>query len=272
MIDTQNQWCVLIDVTNVCNRACSNCTRMVGHGPTFSMELDQFSEALEAVKDFPEESPPSKAPDFKLIGIIGGEPLMHPQFPELLEIMREKIPNKKHRGLWTGLNWERTKHADIIRKTFISRGVHNNRHDLQASRHSPVLVAIKDVIANPTKRAAIINDCWLQSKWCGTITPKGHFFCEVAGVFDWVFDGPGGLPIESKCWKRPIRDFQSQIERWCPQCGIALQLKGRLDYKEVDDITQSNLDLLKNSPRIKDGRYLIYKGGETVTKPWKYTQ
>ena len=274
MIDPQYQWCMPIDVTNKCNRACSNCTRLIGHGPTFYMGLNQFAGILEAIKDFPEKSPPSEAASFKLIGVIGGEPLLHPQFPELLEIMREKIPNQEHRGIWTSLNWQQTRHADVIQETFTDRGIHNNRHDLNRSRHSPVLIAIEDVIEDPIEQQNIIDNCWLQRNWCGSITPKGHFFCEVAGSFDWVLDGPGGLPVESECWRKPLMDFQDQINRWCPRCGIALQMKGRLDSEEVDDISWSNLDLLENSPRIRAGSYLLHEGGRKthVAKPWEYRE
>ena len=273
MIDPQYQWCAPIDVTNVCNRSCSNCTRIVGHSPTFFMDTKQFCNALKAVKDFPENSPPSKSASFKLVGIIGGEPLFHPKFPELLEIMRTEIPNKDHRGLWTGLHWQATKHVGIIEKTFHVKYIHNNRHDLQRSRHSPILVAIKDVIDDPIEQTTLIDNCWLQNNWCSTITPKGYFFCEVAGAFDWVFNGPGGLPVEPDCWKRPISDFQEQIDQWCPMCGIPLQLKGRIDSEEIDDISQSNLELLKDSSRVQAHDYIIYAGqNKTTARPWEYRE
>ena len=272
MIDTKHQWCIPVDVTNVCNRACSNCTRLVGHAPTFCMSVEQFAEAMEAVKDFPEESPPSKAANIKLIGIIGGEPLLHPRFQDLLHVMAEKIPNRAHRGLWTGLNWQKTKHAEIIRETFVEQYIHNNRHDLQRSRHSPILVASSDAIADPVERAAVIDDCWLQRQWCGTITPKGFFFCEVAGALDWVFGGPGGLPVTPGCWRRPLSDYQKQIDRWCQRCGMALNLKGRYASEERDDVSESNLKLLRDSPRVCAGRYVRYVPAQhtTAAKPWEY--
>jgi len=273
VIDPQYHWCLPIDITNICNRACSNCTRMVGHSSTFCMDTEQFSGIIDAIKDFPQKSPPTKsegAPNFKLIGLIGGEPLFHPKFPELLDILKRKVP-KENRGLWTSLDWQHTKHAEIIEDSFTPPRIHNNRHDLNQSQHSPVLVAIQDVIKNSVQMWKIINNCWLQKRWCGSITPKGYFFCEVAGVFDWVFNGPGGLPVESECWKRPLVDFQSQIDQWCPMCGVPLQLKGRIDSEEIDDISQSNLDLLEGSPRVQKSDYILYRDeNETVSKPWEY--
>lgn len=273
MIDPQYQWCAIIDVTNACGRACSNCTRMVGHGPTYTMDVLQFEQALAAVADFPAESPPSEVSDVKLVGIMGGEPLLHPEFNELCRVFARQIPNRDHRGLWTGLNWQRTQHADIIREVFNEKYIHNNRHDLQHSKHSPILVASRDAISDPDQRAEVIDNCWLQKTWCGTINPKGHFFCEVAAAFDWVSKGPGGLPVEPECWRRPIGDFQDQIDRWCQRCGIALNLEGRLDHEEVDDISESNLELLRNSPRVRAGKFVQYRKGErrpTAQEPWQY--
>lgn len=274
MIDPQYQWCFQVDITNACGRACSNCTRLVGHAPTFHMSLEQFTEAMEAAKDFPTDSPPSRASKLKLVGIMGGEPLLHPQFPQLLSVMQEAIPDKGHRGLWTGLNWQRSKHAKLIGEVFDEPLIHNNRHDQRESRHSPVLVAMKDVISDPTERAAVIDQCWLQQMWCGTITPKGHFFCEVAGALDWVFEGPGGLPVEPSCWRRPLAEFREQIDRWCQQCGIPLNLEGRKAREQKDDISPSNLKALEESPRIQAKQFVSFAVEESmqVRQPWVYRE
>lgn len=274
MIAPECQWCIQIEVTNACPRACSNCTRMLAHVERpFFMSVGQFAAAVGALGGFPDESPPSEAAPFKLIGLIGGEPLLHPSFQVLLSILTEKVPNRRHRGLWTGLEWQCTQHADIIRDVFDEQFIHNNRHEGE-SRHSPVLVASRDAVADPVTRAELINDCWLQRKWSSSVTPKGFFFCEVAGAMDIVFDGPGGLPVESGCWERPIEDFREQIDLWCQRCGIPLNLKGRLDNEGVDDISHTNVTelILTRSPRIQAGEYVLYDPAEHTTddEPWRY--
>ncbi|MFH1738505.1 MAG: radical SAM protein, partial [bacterium] len=220
MIPPKEQWCIQVDITNACTRACSNCTRMLSHvTQPFFMACGEFVRAVDALKDFPEESLPSKAASIKLVGVIGGEPLLHPAFPTLLRILADKIPNKNYRGLWTGLKWESTEHADIIREVFDEKYIHNNRHEKRA-KHTPVLIAIREVVEDPAERARIIDGCWLQHRWSSSITPKGLFFCEVAGAMDMVFGGPGGLSVEPGCWRRPLEDFREQIDRWCQRCGV----------------------------------------------------
>jgi hypothetical protein len=258
MIPPREQWCIQIDVTNACPRACSNCTRLAAHARApFFMTVDGFARAVEAVRDFPAESPPDAHGRRKLIGLIGGEPLVHPQFAELCRIMAGAIPARGRRGLWTGLRWAGHAHRAIVRRTF---GYVNQNLHTSPCVHQPVLVAIRDVIRQPSRMWELIDACELQRKWSSAITPKGFFFCEVAAAMDLVFEGPGGLAIEPGCWRHDLARCQEQIERWCPQCGVCLPLAGRRDSEGVDDISRSNLDALRElgSPRVKRGDYVLF--------------
>jgi hypothetical protein len=277
MIDPANQWAIQIEVTNACQHACSNCTRFVGHHQKpFFVTLEDFRRAAIALADFPTNSRPSP-PDVtkitggaKMVGMLGGEPLLHPEFAELVAIFMEAIPRRENRGLWTGMRWERSKYAPLIEEAF--GYINNNRHDSKCL-HSPILVAIKDIVGDPQERQRMIDACWLQRMWSSSITPKGFFFCEVAGAFDLLFDGPGGLPVEPGCWRRPLSDFQDQIDRWCWRCGIPMEMKGRIDKENIDDISPTNLSCLKDSPRISAGKYILRESiGESADRPWQYLQ
>jgi len=275
MIPNTQQWAIQIDVTNVCGKSCSNCTRMLAHArERFVMDVATFSKAVSACRDFLVDSEPDRLGRHKVLGIIGGEPLLHPQFSTLCQIMLEQIPDKRQRGLWTSLDWQKSKHAEIIAETF---GYFNvNRHDREC-RHQPVLAAVQEL--EPERMWDLIRACPLQEEWASNITPRGAFFCEVAGSFDMVFSGPGGKPIEPGWWDRPLSDFEDQIQRWCPRCGVCVPWKqGRLDCEEVDDITPRNLaDLTQlGSPRAVAGKVALctqssYAKGEQGTwKPLRY--
>jgi hypothetical protein len=235
------------------------------------MSLDVFEKAALALKDFPTESPPPTTVKNKIVGILGGEPLIHPRFREICILFEEIIPYRDNRGLWTGLKWERSKYAEIIKKVF--GYINNNRHETEC-KHSPILVSIESQIKDEEERKKLIDKCWLQEMWSGTITPKGFFFCEVAANFDLLMEGPGGLPIEPRCWERPLSDFQYQIDFACNKCGIPMQLEGRHDYENIDDISGDNLERIQSSVRLTKGRYEIYKGrkGGGDKQPWKYLQ
>jgi len=239
------QWAVQIDVTNACHLQCSNCTRASAYvREPFFMDVETFRLAIECTKTFLTESVPDVEHRHKVIGMIGGEPTLHPDFVQLAEVMEALIPDKAARGLWTSQGKPYDKHRGVIGRVFgyQNRNTHMGAH---TSYHQPVLVAAKDLIPDEKKMWPYLQKCWLQNCWCGSVTPKGVFFCEVAGALDMIFDGPGGLPIEPYWWNRSLLDFHEQAERWCPRCGVAIPLPGRLDRQHKDDISPSNLKALQ---------------------------
>ncbi|MCL2000958.1 MAG: class I SAM-dependent methyltransferase [Planctomycetes bacterium] len=113
----------------------------------------------------------------------------------------------------------------------------------------------------PDKEWHLLRDaCWLQNEWSAGITPKGAFFCEIAGVLDMLFDGPGGWPIEPGWWKREPTDFGDQL-RWCELCGFALDTFTRDSSEEIDDVSPTMYEMLKKveSPKLKSGRINVIK-------------
>lgn len=290
---------MLIDVTNACHLHCSNCTRLLDHAKQrFFMSVECFERAVIAVRDYPYANDPHPQHGLrrrKVIGIMGGEPLLHPDFPALVDIMLRHVPHVYHRGLWTSIDWPTRQHpkwgsmrVQVERllgphPTRNGRGPSNqhvcgyicwNLHDEAAKNsHQPMLVASRDAVPDPKRRANLIEQCWVNREWSPTITPKGFFFCEVAGAMDAVFNGPGGLPIEPDVWRgdltfttdtagvrQPVGKFADQVNRWCHQCGACLPMPGRRDVENRDDVSPSNLQSLiqVESPRVRRGEVEVH--------------
>ena len=272
MIHPRQQWCIQVEITNACNRRCSNCTRMLAHArKPFRMDVPTFERAVRAVKYFPTESARDLRGRRKVIGMMGGEPLLHPDFSAMVDVMCDHIP-MANRGLWTGLDYRQSKHRATVEKLLgpepstsvklgETAGYLNYNPHFGRVEHQPVLVAVSDVIHDPVERDRLIANCWIQEQWASAITPKGFFFCEVAAAFDMIFGGGGGFPIDDGSWRFDIGDYFTQIEKWCPRCGVCVPLPGRADSEAVDDVSRSNLDILLRlgSPRIKHGNFVLFE-------------
>lgn len=240
---------IQIEITNGCHLRCANCTRFVGHHrQPFFMDLERVERALDSLEGFPGH-----------IGLMGGEPALHPQFREICELYRTKIPQKERRELWTaGYKWE--EYRDIIHETFLEKYIAYNDHsDPDEGTHQPLLIAIEEVIDDRELLWKVIDNCWIQLRWSASITPKGAFFCEVAAAQDHLFEGPGGWPIEKGWWKRTPAEFQDQVRRYCCRCSAALPMAVPNNHEPFDFLSPGNARRLEacRSPKFLQSRYRI---------------
>jgi len=302
MIPPTRHWCVQIDVTNVCtmpcvaeddgkHRGCSNCTRLNAHvaadRPKYFMAPEVFRQACESLADFREKSLPDLHHRPKFVGMMGGDPQCHPKFPELCAIMRGAM-DQRQAAVWFGPIQPR--YRELIERTWGPLDqkdqrhwnmphayIHSNAHTAaDACVHHPLLVAISDMIDDELDMWARIDACPYQEKWSSAVTDRGAFFCEVAAAFDqvigkglgepstglalWTGDGPDKKPW----WQKPLSAFAAQIRRWCPMCGGAMPLPARRDCECLDDVSESNLAVLRRigSPRIASGRFRLFRREE----------
>lgn len=246
---------IQIEITNACWLRCTNCTRFVGHHrKPYYMEIDYFRKAIDSLDGFPGR-----------IGMMGGEPTLHPKFEELCSIMREMIPDRRKREFWTsGHKWDELK--ETILETFDPDRIAYNDHTSLKGQHHPLMVAADDVIEDKVLMWKLIDNCWIQEQWSASINPKGAFFCEVAAARDILNDGPGGWPLEKDWWKRTPKDFKSQMEVSCTKCSAAIPLKGQSDLRGGRDgkpkefISKTNLELLRKvkSPRVERDEFVPF--------------
>ena len=249
MIPIYRMAVVHIEITNACNLQCSNCTRFSGHHKKpFFMDLRTVKKAISSLEGFPGQ-----------IGIMGGEPTLHPKFADICELIQKMIPNRKQRALWTnGFKWNEYK--DLIYQTFDKELVHYNDHkDMAVGKHQPLLIAATDIVDDKELMWRLIGNCWVQWRWAASITPKGAFFCEVAAAQDHLFDGPGGWPIKKGWWKRNPNEFFDQMKRYCPMCSAAIPMPGTNAHVKYDVISKTNAERLKKigSPKFLRGGYKL---------------
>jgi hypothetical protein len=267
---------IQIDITNACVHECSNCIRFCGHHKKpYFMEWEMFKKSVDSLQGFG-----------KCIGIMGGEPTLHPQFERFVEYIAEKYPlefnapggkkpiksfskyihdrnyfwdevlnNRKGIGLWTSVSKQYFRYYELIQDHFSFQNI--NDHD-NSCIHQPILVSRKEMGISDEEWIPMRDNCICQNLWSASITPKGAFFCEVAGALDMLFHGPGGWKVESGWWNREPSEFGEQLN-WCELCGGALFNKGRLSNDERDDVSPLLYNKLMDvgSPKIKRGKYIM---------------
>lgn len=245
---------IQIEISNNCHLSCRHCTRHVGHHRNvFNMTLDFARKAILSLEGFP-----------GTIGMMGGDPAMHPKFEEMCALWEELIPRER-RGFWTaGFKWDQ--HEKTIYRVFDKNQIHYNDHIAYDGKHTPLLVAIDDVVHDEELKRELIDKCGFQEHWSASITPKGGFFCEIAASLDWLMQGPGGYEIEPGWWKKTPAEFKDQVDRYCGMCSGAIPMpaytdgRGGRDGPTVEAISPSNLERLKalGSPKVARGHYEVW--------------
>jgi organic radical activating enzyme len=256
---------ICIDVTNKCDLACSNCTRLLANQDgLWDMTLDNFRLAARSLADYP-----------GIIAMIGGNPCMHRNFEDLCQIFVEEIPEKVHRGLWTNNLF---KFEKIAIETFgiFNMNPHNVERGIKSlenlknlgwyytgnSEHSSLLVAVKDLLPE-NQMWETISQCEINQKWSASIIQNQGklraYFCEVAASFDLARGTDHGIEVTPGWWKKPLDDFESQIAHFCPGCGASVGVAPAMDYEEVDTYSMSNEDLALKSASSKKRKIIEIK-------------
>lgn len=242
-----------ICTTDACVLECSNCTHLVGHAKKpYMMTLDEFKRVVDSLRGYP-----------KMIGMIGGEVLLNPAFEDQARYLRANFP-REQLGLWSvfphGEKYRR--YRETICECF--GNILLNDHSKPNIMHAPILVASGEFFKTKRDMRAASWNCWVQNAWSPGVTPKGAFFCEVAGELDFIFEGPGGWDIsEPDWWKRTPAEYLDQIDRYCSKCGGCLPLSRRSSQDNRDDISEGNFRILQEkSGKILQGKVVVHKEGE----------
>ena len=215
MYPISHAWVVQIEVTSRCRRRCVQCTRLCHHRqPAQQWELspDDLAAALGSCR---------REWTGRKIGIIGGEPTVHPQFPALCRVVRDYWTGEgAWAGLWTcgGPAYER--HLAAIDRSFSWVAMNDKRGD--SCLHQRLLVASRDAVPDPALRRRIQDACWVQRDWSPTICASGVWFCEVAASIARVlWPAMRGWALSEPWGTYGYAEYEAQRVA-CDFCGMCL--------------------------------------------------
>lgn len=276
---------IQVDATAACPLRCGGCTRLVSHlKKPYVMTPEKFAEALDSLADFD-----------GIVGMMGGEPTVHPQFEQLVDIMVEKrgpkAPLKNGRlpiadmneyvherlrdrttriGLWSSLGKKYYQHFEKIQDAFGHQCVNDH---MNPGQHKALLITRKEAGISDEEWVPLRDACWVQNTWSASITPHGAYFCEVAGALDAAFnDGKLAWPVEPGWWKRTPEEFGEQLSL-CEHCALALpNLPSNQANADIDLISPESLKMLEkiDSPSIRKGTYEVIDP-QTLSQPREFS-
>lgn len=253
---------VQIHITRACDKACFGCTQGSNlSGKTGFIPVDKFEEAVVSLKDY-----------FGVVGIFGGNPALHPKFDDLCEILKKHIQFRR-RGLWCN---HPKGNGKIMRETFNPAVSNLNVHLDQSaydefkqdwpesqpfglkedSRHSPVYVAMKDVIEDESERWDLISKCDINQQWSSMIGMfRGElraWFCEIAGAqsilhqYDPEYPDTG-IAVTPGWWRKPMTEYAAQVRKHCHECGVPLRGHGSLaqDESGIEQVSATHAGIYK---------------------------
>jgi hypothetical protein len=230
----RDAWVLQVEVTSRCSRRCVQCTRLchhrqpAGHWQVAAADLAVILSELRqhwAGK----------------IGIIGGEPTIHPEFPELCDAVgREWTSRGLWAGLWTAGGVAFNRHRALINSAFTWIAMNDKRGE--ACLHQRLFVASRDAVPDAGLRRQIQDACWVQRDWAPTIAPTGVWFCEVAASISRVlWPEKRGWAIAEPWESYGPAEFEDQREA-CEFCGMCLpQPRDHIDSKH-EFVSKSWLD------------------------------
>ncbi|MBO4587816.1 MAG: glycosyltransferase [Bacteroidales bacterium] len=202
-----------LDITHDCNLKCHGCNRSCGLAPT------KECVTIEQIKAFISESK-DLGIKWTLINVLGGEPTLHPDFLEIIRILKEDYictfsPNTILQVVSNGFTeisrqlCEEAKRKHDIVIDYASFKTSNKIDYFTQFNNAP--------IDDPAfKNADYTSGCWV-AEYCGiNMNHNGFFACSICGANDRVMSANSGVKSLKELTHEKIMDH---FKSFCPFCG-----------------------------------------------------
>ncbi len=197
-----------LDLTSFCNLKCANCERSIGQAPC----KDYIS--LEQMEKFVDESMVSGTA-WRAVHLIGGEPTLHPQFFDALDILKryKDLNTACYVVIWT--NGYGKKVNDVLSQLPPWTRIENSKKDPTVV---PKFVSynVAPIDLKKYENADFTKGCYV-TEHCGiTLTKYGYYPCGPGATVDRVF----GFDVGIKRLQDVTDDaLTEQLDLLCRYCG-----------------------------------------------------
>ncbi len=210
----RSRTCLEIDLTWSCNLRCYNCNRSCGQAPTAErLKVDQIHRLVDENV--------ATGQRWKRIRLLGGEPTLHPEFKEILEIL---ITWKHKFSPETRLEITTNGYGRVVQKALTGIPsdvvIHNTNKVRRPQPFRSFNVAPKDCMEYAW--ADYTNGCRVMKNSGVGFTPYGWYVCPVAGGIDRII----GLDLGLKQFPAQNDDMDYQLKAFCRLCGHFKRLYG----------------------------------------------
>jgi hypothetical protein len=196
-----------IDITYLCNLHCLNCNRSVHQAREAS------HMPLEMVSRFVDESV-ARGKVWRRIRVLGGEPTLHPQFPQIIETLTTYSRRHPDCIVEVVTNGHGPRVAEALASLPEDVWVDNSAKTGRVQpTFGPFNLAPRD---DPKYRGADFSNACAVARDCGVgLTPMGYYPCAVAGGIDRILRANLGVPD----LPQDADDMLAAAERLCSYCG-----------------------------------------------------
>ncbi len=198
---------VEIELTSFCNLRCINCNRSVGPAPT-----GEFMD-LKQIEKFVEESIDLNW-GWERIRLLGGEPTLHPQFPEIIKIIKRYKDFHQEVNIEVVTNGYGKKVRTILSGLPAWLYVANSNKKSSLQRFASYNIAPVDL--EEYRGMDFSKGCYVTER-CGLgLTRYGYYICGPGASIDRVYGFNIGMKKISQLSNSKLKEQRKIL---CQYCG-----------------------------------------------------
>ena len=196
-----------IEITTACNLYCLNCGRACSQAPSNdSMSAEQIEKFVNESIDLNWK--------WKHIGLMGGEPTLHPRLFDVLDIIKKYKQLNPDCKIEVVTNGYGIKVNEVLSKLPDWVGVRNSKKTSRINEFITVNIAPIDL--KEYKNTDFTTGCWITEA-CGVgLSRYGYYPCGAGATCDRVFGFDIGLKSLSLLTEEVL---QNQLKHLCKYCG-----------------------------------------------------